>query len=64
MDKAEIKRQLSYWEAVEKQNRSTIKTLTDQNKQVMNTIKFLKGLVGRDEGVQQELPIENVEEQQ
>lgn len=48
MDKAEIKRQLAYWEAFQKENEKAIKTLTDQNKSVKETIKFLKGLLGKE----------------
>lgn len=48
MDKAEIKRQLSYWEAIQKENERSIKLMQDQNKQIKDTIKFLKSLVGKE----------------
>lgn len=48
MDKAEIKRQLSYWEAIQRENEKSIKTMQEQNKQIKDTIKFLKSLVGKE----------------
>ena len=57
MDKAEIKRQLSYWEAIQKENERSIKLMQDQNKQIKDTIKFLRSLVGKEpEPEQIEIP--------
>lgn len=49
MDAKEVKRQIAYWESIQKDNKILIKTLEDTNKQVGATIKSLKGLLGKDE---------------
>jgi hypothetical protein len=55
MDKNEIKRQIAYWEAMQKENESQIKVRTEQNKSIKATLKFLKSLTGKDSNSAPEL---------
>lgn len=48
MDKAEIKRQISYWETQLKEGERAVKVQQDQNATVKATIKSLKALLPKE----------------
>jgi hypothetical protein len=48
MDKQEIKRQISYWEAQLKEGEKRVKVQQDQNGVIKNTLKGLRSLLGKE----------------
>lgn len=62
MDKAEIKRQISYWEAQLKEGERTVKIQQDQNAVVKQTIKSLKALLPKEKEEYNEVDFTNPDE--
>lgn len=54
MDKAEIKRQISYWEGMLKEGEKLVKVQQDQNQTIKSTLKALRSLLPKED--KQEVP--------